>query len=127
MHELPSWWVGIKGESAPRVLASERGRSVTYTSPSFQRPDDTVRLTLGFDTDRHGCVLTTEIETAQPFLALEAVTLRHRWGEDLDRDLRGLLDDGWPVRVEQDHRVQGSPLRRFRTRPALPAHEALPA
>jgi hypothetical protein len=95
--ELTSWWVSVEDEEAPKVLASERTSSVTYSSPCRRRPDDIVRFSCGLDQDGYGCVLRTELDAAQPFTEREAATLRHRWGEHLDRDLRYWLDEGWPV------------------------------
>ncbi len=40
-----------------------------------------------------------EVETPHPLHRLEAVTVRHRWGEHLDQDLRDWLDDGCSART----------------------------
>lgn len=97
VDELPSWWVPVEGEQVPRAMLSERPRLVTYSSPCLLRPRDVATFQLDLDTDGYGCALTVDVETTEPFAEREAITLRHRWGEHIDQDLRKWLDDGWPV------------------------------
>jgi hypothetical protein len=95
--ELPNWWVPVEDEQVPHVVVSERPHMVTYSSPCLRRPSDVVAFQFDLDTDGYGCALMLEVATSEPFGPAEAATLRHRWGEHLDHDLRKWLDDGWPV------------------------------
>jgi hypothetical protein len=97
VDELDSWWVPVEDERAPHVVRSERPHIVTYSSPCLRRPSDGVAFQFDLGTDGYGCALTVDVQTVEPFVPSEAVTLRHRWGEHLDHALRKWLDDGWPV------------------------------
>ncbi|HET9061213.1 MAG TPA: hypothetical protein VFN61_14940 [Acidimicrobiales bacterium] len=97
VDEIAMWWVSVEGERAPIVLSSERPTSVSYLSSLIEPPDDIVKCTLE-SSEHGGCVLTTQVaEVVDKVTNRQASTLRHRWGEHLDRDLRRWLDEGWPV------------------------------
>jgi hypothetical protein len=67
--------------------------AITWTSPFSWRPHDTVAVQLR-PGQYAGCVLELRQSSDQRFHPLEAKTIRHRWGEHLDRDLRDFIDDG---------------------------------
>jgi hypothetical protein len=54
-------------------------------------------VTLHLDVDGAGSELTVAHAAEASLEEREASTLRHRWGEHVDRDLREWLDTGWPI------------------------------
>jgi hypothetical protein len=93
VHHLPQWWVSVEGEQQPAVLESVGGTDIVWSSPFLWRPNDQVELRLDPGEDA-GCVMEVRHTSGEPFHPLEASTIRHRWGEHIDRDLRDFLDEG---------------------------------
>lgn len=95
VDELPSWWVSVEDEREPVVLAARRPTEVTWSSPWLRRRND--RVTLRLDMDGAGSELALAHLAEASLEVREASTLRHRWGEHLDQDLREWLDTGSPI------------------------------
>ncbi len=91
---LRHWWVSVDGEQEPAVVNSDTDSLITWSSPFRWRPRDRIELRLEPGPYDTGCVLELRHTSSDPFHPREASTIRHRWGEHLDRDLRDFLDDG---------------------------------
>lgn len=95
VSERAAWWVSVAGEVEPEIAVLDDAH-LAGSSPLRNRPDD--RLALYLTPEDGGTLLVTEHAGATPFFDVEAVTIKFRWSEHVDRDLSDWLDTASPVR-----------------------------
>jgi hypothetical protein len=90
--EQSIWWISVEGEQELSVIEADRSGAVTYASPFLWRPHDVVEISI--EPLGSGSALHLRHTSGELFDPLEAVAIRHRWGEHIDGDLRDRFDCG---------------------------------
>jgi len=94
VEEVDSWWIQVEGELKPTVTKTQGRDAVSWTSPFVRWPGD--KVSFRCHPFESGSRLELLHEGEADLHPMEHAALKHRWGQHLDQDLRGFVDDGYP-------------------------------